>query len=752
MADKIDISAIARVIDQASGPLRGITGSINKAGLAAKGTSQSFVRLNAFKFGGLTAGVRAIGTSVTGLVGSLTRMAGPLLALGGVAGFGGVVAGMKQFINTADELAKRAKIMGTTAENLQGFRHAAKLAGVDTGVADKALQGLIRTLGKVASGEKAATKAAGPYLQAMGITPAEIKKAFAENDLEPILRRVAAGFEINTDASKRMVASEKLMTKAGRESINIWAQGADALAAAFAEGKKLAGITNQNAKDAEAAADALTRFEASVTGLKNSIYAEFLPVIKPAADALRMFVQDNREIIKIEITKFFTKLGEALKSIDWGKVWRGIKQIGGAIETVVGLVGGWENAILGLILIMNTKLRTAALGAVQSFAGIGLQMAGLSPALLNPITAAVIGLAVAGFLIYQNWGTIGPWIDEQMNTVKRAITSAADAAEDWANSIVPKEVQDAWKETADEIGMAMTPVKKGLEDSGKSLDDWLGHIDRAFAGLGPKYDQAISALGNFFKRFAPTEDTGSPLDDWLGGIDQGFEALGPWYDTALTDLGNFLDEFAWQPLKETWAGIGEWFGNTWAGVKEKFWGAVDWVKQFASDFIPEPIKTAWNALGGWFDTMWQGVVAAFQWAWGIIKPIIDAVAAGAGVIKGAAGWVGGKIGGAWDFLSNLGGAPAAEPGAQPIGVPATAAAAAAAPAAPPGLLPRARAAGVTGGGGGEVRAKLDGEIESRLKVDLDPDLKATLKESKTRGPVRNDVEVGRSMASSYATW
>ena len=138
MADKIDISAIARVIDQTTGPMRKITGSIQTAGKAATTTGGAFFKLNAFKFGGLTAGIRGVGQSLGGLFSQVTRLLGPLGAMAGIAGLGGAVAGMKGYIETADKLGKTARRFGTTAEYLQQFNYVAERSGVDASVAQDA--------------------------------------------------------------------------------------------------------------------------------------------------------------------------------------------------------------------------------------------------------------------------------------------------------------------------------------------------------------------------------------------------------------------------------------------------------------------------------------------------------------------------------------------------------------------------------------------------------------------------------------
>ena len=152
MADRVDISAVARVIDQASGPIRAIQGAIGKtaqtakiagasiqgaigkAATAAKSAAASFVRLGTVgAFGGLAANFRNVGAAVGrfgGQLRGLATRAAQFAGIAGIAGIGGVIASVKSYIETAGGLVSTSQRLGVSAENLQKFHFAAEQTGL----------------------------------------------------------------------------------------------------------------------------------------------------------------------------------------------------------------------------------------------------------------------------------------------------------------------------------------------------------------------------------------------------------------------------------------------------------------------------------------------------------------------------------------------------------------------------------------------------------------------------------------------
>ncbi len=224
MADRVDISAIARVVDQASGPLRSIEQAIGKTGQAARTASASVARLgSAGLFGGMAANLRGVGAAAARLGGQIKGFLGPILGLAGVAGIGGAIAAMKDYISTTAQLGKTSSRLGLAPQALAGFRYAAGNAEL----ADDALSKLQKTLATVsAGGKKVASTAA--LLGKFGVGAKQIK----EGNLEEILPAIAQGFQKNTNPILRARMAMALFGKSGQQLIPFLAKGRDGIAAA----------------------------------------------------------------------------------------------------------------------------------------------------------------------------------------------------------------------------------------------------------------------------------------------------------------------------------------------------------------------------------------------------------------------------------------------------------------------------------------------------------------------------------------
>ena len=237
MAEKIDISAVARVVDQASGPIRNIQGAITKAAGAAKSASGSFARLgSAGAFGGLTANLKNVGSTLGRLGGQIKGFLGPLAGIAGLAGIGGAVAAMKDYITTATAVGKASQRLGVSAEALQGFRYAAGNAEI----ADDALTKLQKTMATVARGGKSVASSAG-LLGKFGVSAQMIKAG----NLEEILPRIAEGFKQNENPTLRAQMALALFGKSGQQLIPFLAKGRDGIAALSEEARRLGIIIPQ---------------------------------------------------------------------------------------------------------------------------------------------------------------------------------------------------------------------------------------------------------------------------------------------------------------------------------------------------------------------------------------------------------------------------------------------------------------------------------------------------------------------------
>lgn len=119
-----------------------------------------------------------------------------------------------------------------------------------------------------------------------------------------------------------------------------------------------------------------------------------------------------------------TEIGETIKTLleqAWSfakGLWSVLKTLASFLKTASDYVGGWERLamILGAMAFAPQLLATA-----QGLFMIGRGMAFIATALAaNPITLTIAAIAGAAWLIYDNWGVIGPWFEWLWDGIKAA--------------------------------------------------------------------------------------------------------------------------------------------------------------------------------------------------------------------------------------------------------------------------------------------------------------------------------------------
>lgn len=231
--------------------------------------------------------------------------------------------------------------------------------------------------------------------------------------------------------------------------------------------------------------------------------------------------------------------------------------IGGALLVFSPLIIG----MLSLRLIMaSTATGGTALATVFSkvptvfgflktaIFGVGRMFLWLSRALLmNPIGLIITAIAVGAYLIYKNWGSIGPWFLEKWNAIK---TGAANA----------------WQEIK-------TGFSSGILGISSTILNWspLGLFYRAFAAVlswfGIELPQKFTGFG------------GMLIDGLINGIKAGFNKL----KSVWSEVTNYIPNVFTKRMDihspsrvmaalggHVMGGIGVGLDQGFPGLKEKF--------------------------------------------------------------------------------------------------------------------------------------------------------------------------------------
>jgi len=207
---------------------------------------------------------------------------------------------VKEQLGKIDEIAKAARAVGTTAEQLVGLRLAAsEFSGLTDQQLDKALKKMTVQLGDAADG----TGTAADALDMIGVSFAEL----AGRDPAEQFKRIAEGVSGLEDATQQAYVAQQLFGRSGVDLLNTLRAGREGIEdveqAAIDLGLAFSAI---EANRVEAANDAVGRAKGLVTGLSRELTVELAPAIQLAAEKFvkalgpdTQFGQSIRELIDI---------------------------------------------------------------------------------------------------------------------------------------------------------------------------------------------------------------------------------------------------------------------------------------------------------------------------------------------------------------------------------------------------------------------------------------------------------------------
>jgi len=274
--------------DKASRVVRGVTKHFKKLGKVAK------------KVG------KGIGSALGKVAKSLLSFKTALVGVAGVAGMGLMI---KSSIQVIYKLGKVSSKLGVTSQELQRFRYAAKLAGVEESALDMGLQRFIRRVGEAAQG----TGEAKDALKKMGIqlTGSNGKILSATN----LLGQVANALKNTKDPAERLRLAFKLFDSEGVAMVNMLKQGKTALNSTMMEADKLGFVLSEKVVSAsQRVNDAFFKMTAALGGVKNNLVG----ALAPALERMGTWWTEFAASFSTTIQPLWTWLEEHLASISTG--------------------------------------------------------------------------------------------------------------------------------------------------------------------------------------------------------------------------------------------------------------------------------------------------------------------------------------------------------------------------------------------------------------------------------------------------
>lgn len=399
---KLDL--VIGAVDRFSAPFRRLNEAIsrNTQGFRKLGAAVSRLKQET-GLNRLTGGVQRLGSSILRLgdgfaatVQRFTRLGGMLSLALGAAG-GGITALATDSAAAGREVQRMSARAGVGAESFQRLAYAADSAGVDA-------DGFASVLSDL--GEKAVDAATGnedlqKTFKALGVNVRTANGNMRKSDA--LLADVADAFARMEDGPAKTAIALQLFSEEGARLIPVLNQGSGGLRELGDEAARLGLVLDQQAlKDSEAFAGGLDQLKATLKGLGFTVGQNLIPVLLPLIDRLREWATVNRELnaakIREWVESFAKRLPELMRAGE-----RGLSGLGDLFEwlgKVSDALGGADN-MLGLVaLALSGPLLTSLGGAASAFLSLG---AAIMATPVGWIMAAVVAIAGAVYLVYENW-------------------------------------------------------------------------------------------------------------------------------------------------------------------------------------------------------------------------------------------------------------------------------------------------------------------------------------------------------------
>jgi hypothetical protein len=287
---------------------------------------------------------------------NVTRVAAAYTAAVGVA----LLALTRNSLQTIDAQSKLAQQIGSSVASIQTLQYAGDLAGISMDQMATSLSRMNQRLGQVI------TRGSGPAARSLDILGIAAEDLIDLDADERIIVIADALSGLGSQAEVAAVAYD-LFGRAGRDMVPFLQAGGDAIRSAREELERFGVVvTDAEARQIEAANDAVTRLQLAFTGLGNTLAVNVAPKLESAAIAIGDFLADNEDLIDTVI-RLTGVLGAGLAGLMAGRL----------LSAVIGAAG----AIGGLVTALRAG-SVAALTFQRALGPIGLVLSAVAAAVL----------------------------------------------------------------------------------------------------------------------------------------------------------------------------------------------------------------------------------------------------------------------------------------------------------------------------------------------------------------------------------
>ena len=252
---------------------------LDKTGKSARGMGKD-LKAGGTGAAALTAGINPMAIAVVAAGAALVAAAAAVLAFKKAAE--GVLRETLELAENLDEIGKKARSVGASAEDVQLLIGAFELAGLESGQFLKSAQKLNQGMGEAIKGTKSYTDA----FDALGLSAREL----AAMPLRERFLAIAGGMErLGTQAERAQVAA-LLFGRSGKDMLVAF-ESRESLDGAIADMERFGIASNASVRDAEALQDSILRLEKAAFALKVNVLTPLIPVLTGVADGVLAIIQ-----------------------------------------------------------------------------------------------------------------------------------------------------------------------------------------------------------------------------------------------------------------------------------------------------------------------------------------------------------------------------------------------------------------------------------------------------------------------------
>lgn len=498
---------IINAVERVSAPFRRIEQAMDSVRERTERVGQALGRLGqAGGFGRLSGALSALGGSLRSVAQEgqaglerLGALAGRLSLLFGAAG-GGAFALAHEAASAGAEASKFSSMVGLSTANWQEYAGAARLAGVEADELASLMLTLQERAVNAANGEEGDIE----MLKLMGISA---KNARGElKNADSLLLELADRVKQMRDAGEMGKAAGIMNQLGGEEGarlLDLLQNGRSGLLAMRREARELGLVLADD--DVQASKDfnfSLARVSATFRGMGLTLGKAFLPALTTLLDKFQAWLKVQRDIVGAGFEAWVERL-------DLDAVWASVERfftalgrLGGALQHVADLCGGWGNALTMLAALLGGRLVLALWALIASVGQLGMALLATPVGWFLGIVAAIAG---AAYLIYKNWDGIetyfrGLWEGVQaaferswLLGIVQALTSFHPAR--WVMDGINELVATLTGVDLYSIGgQWIDSLLQGVKEGWTKLTGWLGKGVDAITGVF-REDSASGAAG-----------------------------------------------------------------------------------------------------------------------------------------------------------------------------------------------------------------------------------------------------------------